>query len=264
MIENRGGAGGTIGVADVARAPADGYTLLLGSNGTHILSPLVMSRLTYDPIKDFDVVSIFAMTSTSITVHPSVQARTLHELILYAKANPGKLSYAHGGIGGPSHIAGEMFKTLAGGLDIVPVPYKGMGPAQADVISGNVPMAVPNVTGQLLGLYRAEKIRILAVNSPTRYQALPDVPTAIEAGVPGMIAQNFFGIFAPANTPKDVMLRVDNATQAALSEIDFREQLAKSGFEPLRELGGEKAKTYVKEEYARWEPIVRATGARID
>jgi tripartite-type tricarboxylate transporter receptor subunit TctC len=125
-------------------------------------------------------------------------------------------------------------------------------------------MAVPNVTGQLLGLYRAEKIRILAVNSPTRHPALPDVPTATEAGVPGMIAQNFFGIFAPTNTPKDVMQRFDDATQAALSDSDFQEKLVKAGFEPLSGLGGEKAKTYVKDEYARWEPIVRATGARID
>ena len=138
VIDNRGGAGGTIGVGEVARAQPDGYTLLLGSNSTHILHPLIARQPIYDAIRDFEVASIFAVTASSVAVHPAAPARTLEELIAHAKANPGKLSYAHAGVGSVSHVASEMFKQLAGGLDIFPVPYKGMGPAQADVISGNV------------------------------------------------------------------------------------------------------------------------------
>ena len=143
VIDNRGGAGGTLGVGEVARAQADGYTLLLGSNSTHILHPLVAKHPVYDAIKDFEVAAIFAVTANSVAVHPAAPARTLAELIAYAKANPGKLNYAHAGVGSISHVASEMFKQLAGGLDIQPVPYKGMGPAQADVISGTVSMFVP-------------------------------------------------------------------------------------------------------------------------
>src|SRR5262245_35822591 len=127
VIDNRGGAGGTLGVGEVARAQADGYTLLLGSNSTHILHPLIARQPIYDAIRDFEVASIFAVTASSVAVHPAAPARTLTELIAHAKANPGKLSYAHAGVGSVSHVASEMFKQLAGGLDIFPVPYKGMG-----------------------------------------------------------------------------------------------------------------------------------------
>ena len=138
---------------------------------------------------------MFSITSTAIAVHPGSPYRTLKELIAAAKANPGKLSYAHAGVGSISHVAGEMFKQLAGGLDILPVPYKGMGPAQMDVVNGTVSMFVPNITGAVIGLHTGGKIRILAVNAPTRHHGMPDVPTAIEAGLPGMITQNFFGIY---------------------------------------------------------------------
>jgi tripartite-type tricarboxylate transporter receptor subunit TctC len=264
VIDNRGGAGGSIGVAEVVRAQPDGYTLLLGSNGTHILHPLVSRQPAYDAVNDFEVISVFATTSTAVAVHPSAPAPTLRDLVDYAKAHPGKLSYAHGGVGGPSHTAAEMFKRLAGELDIVPIPYKGMGPAQADVIAGTVPMFVPNITGQVIELHRSGRIRILSVNAPARHEALPDIPTAIEAGVAGMVSQNFFGIFAPAGTPKPIVAQIDRLTQAALAEKEFHKRLGDAGFEPMPGTGGDAAKAYIKSEYARWKPIIDASGAKTD
>ena len=260
VIDNRGGGGGTIGVIEAARAQPDGYTLLLGSNSTHILQPLVGKQPGFDPIKDFEPVSIFSITSTAIAVHPDTSARTLRQLIDAAKAAPGKLSYAHAGVGAISHVAGEMFKQLAGGLDILPVPYRGMGPAQADVIGGTVSMFVPNITGQVIGLHQAGKIRILAVNAPRRHPGLPDIPTAIEAGLSGMITQNFFGVLAPAGTPRAILERINALTQAALGEPEFQKRLNAGGFEPMPGFGSERSRTFMRDEYLRWEKVVRSAG----
>jgi tripartite-type tricarboxylate transporter receptor subunit TctC len=262
VIDNRGGAGGVLGVGEVARAQPDGYTLLLGSNSTHILHPLIAKQALFDSIKDFEVVTIFAVTSPAIAVHPAAPAHTLMDLIAYANANPGKLSYAHAGVGSISHVASEMFKQLAGGLEILPVPYKGMGPAQADVISGNVAMFLPNITGQVIELHRTGRIRILAAGSPERHAALPDIPTAVESGVAGMIVQNFFGIFGPAGLPKTVVDRLNEATQVALADRDFSATLSAAGFDPMSGFGPERAKAFIKDEYVRWQAVVKAAGIK--
>ncbi len=192
IVDNRGGAAGTIGMQDAARSAPDGHTLFLGSNSTNILAPL-FSRPGVDPVKAFDPVAIFSMTSTGIAVAPALKIKSLQELIQIAKAHPGKLTYAHANVGAISHVAGEMFKQLAGGLDILPVPYKGMGPAQIDVVNGTVSMFVPNITGQVVGLHSSGQMRLLCINAPTRHPSLPDVPTSAEAGLPAMITLNFFG-----------------------------------------------------------------------
>jgi tripartite-type tricarboxylate transporter receptor subunit TctC len=262
VIENRAGAAAIIGTVEVARAPADGYTLLLGSNSTHVLQPLLMSKPAYDPVKDFEVVTVIAATSTSIGVHPAQPFRTLKELIDFARANPGKLSYAHGGVGGSTHVTGELLKQLAGGIDIVQVPYKGVGPAMSDVISGHVPVLFANITSQVIELNRTGKLRILAVNAPARHDGLPDVPTAIEAGVPNMVSQSFFGVFAPAGTPKAVLERVNAVTQAAMADREFLKRLSDAGYEPLLGLGPDKAKRYIREEYVRWTPILQGIGKK--
>jgi tripartite-type tricarboxylate transporter receptor subunit TctC len=260
VVDNRGGGGGIIGVVEAARAPSDGYTLLLGSNSTHILVPLIAKQPGFDPIKDFELATIFSITATAIAVHPGSPYRSLKELIDAAKSNPGKLSFAHAGVGAISHVAGEMFKQLAGGLNVLPVPYKGMGPAQMDVVNGTVSMFVPNITGAVVGLHNGNKIRILAVNAPTRHGSLPEIPTAIEAGLPGMITQNFFGIYAPAGTPKAVLDRVNEATQQALADKDFQDRLSKAAFDPVPGLGPDKAKSYMADEFARWRTVVEAAG----
>jgi len=260
VVDNRGGAGGTLGVIEAARARPDGYTLLLSSNNDQILLPLVSKRAEFDPVKDFDPLSIFALTSNAIAVHPAMPARTLRQLIEAAKAAPGKLSYAHAGVGTISHVSSEMFKQLAGGLDILPVPYRGMGPAQTDVIAGTVSMFVPNITGQVIGLHQTGTIRILAVNAPSRHLSLPNIPTSIEAGLPGMIAQNVFGVFAPAGTPRAILDHINELTQAALGEPEFQQRLRASGFAPISGLGPGQSRTLMRDEFLRWEQVIRAAG----
>jgi tripartite-type tricarboxylate transporter receptor subunit TctC len=262
IIDNRGGAGGIIGITEAARGTPDGYTLLLGSNSTHVLIPLIAKQPGFDPIKDFELATVFSITSTAIAVHPGSPTRTLKELIDTARANPGKLSFAHAGVGSISHVAGEMFKQLAGGLDVLPVPYKGMGPAQTDVVNGTVSMFVPNITGAVIGLHNGGRIRILAINAPARHPGVPDIPTAIEAGLPGMITQNFFGIYAPAGTPRAVLDRVNEATQQALADKEFQQRLTNAAFDPMPGLGPDQSSAYVAEEFARWRKVVEAAGIR--
>src|SRR4029078_10522915 len=191
FIENLGGAGGTLGVMEVQRAEPGGHTILLGSNSTLELNTLNANKCSYDLVKDFVRIAIFCVSTTSIAVHPSVPAKDVKELVAYVKANTGKLSYASAGTATMSHLSGELFKQLTQTTDVVHVPYKGAGPGIADLVSGHIPMMSPNVTGQLLEFHNTGKIRILAVNSPTRLKAAPDIPTAIEQGVPHMIGQLF-------------------------------------------------------------------------
>jgi tripartite-type tricarboxylate transporter receptor subunit TctC len=262
-VENQGGAGGTIGVAEVARAQPDGYTLVLGSTSTMVLNTMTMSRPPYDPSKDFLPIAILCVSTSAIVVHESVPAKSLKELLAYAKANPGKLSYGSAGTGTMSHLSGELFKQLTGTKDIVHIPYKGAGPGLTDLVSGHIPMMTPNVTGQVLGFHRAGKIRILAVNAPARLKAAPEIPTAIEEGVPNMIGQLFLGIFAPAGTPKGIIDRVAAATRTAMASEDYQKSLISSGFEPMLESGPDQAKRYLVEEQARWAPVVKAIDLKV-
>lgn len=204
---------------------------------------------------------MFSLSSTSIVVNPSLPVHSLKELIAYAKANPGKLSYGSAGNGSITNMAGELFKNLAGGLDIVHVPYKGIGQGVTDLISGVIPMFSANATAQILDLARAGKVRILSVNSSERIKAAPDIPTSAEAGLPGMVAQTTFAIFAPAGTPASIVDRLDAATQQVMAEADFQKQLLNLGFEPVRGVGGEKATEVFKQELVRWTPILKANSA---
>ena len=262
VIDNRGGAGGAIGVSDVQRAAPDGATLLLGSNSTQILQPLMWKfsgkPLAYDPIDGFETITVFAVTATAMVVTPDLPVRSLKELIELARANPDKLNYAHGGPGTISNVAGEMFKQLAGKLEIRPVPYRGMGPAQADVINGTIALFVPNVTGQVVELHRTAKIRVLSVNSATPHPGLPGIPTSEAAGLPGMITQSFFAIFGPPGLPRSFVDRVNAATREALGDQTWQERLSASGFDALPGLDPEKSRAYVKAEHVRWEAIVKA------
>jgi tripartite-type tricarboxylate transporter receptor subunit TctC len=263
-VENQGGGSGTIATGEVARAAADGYTLLLGSTSTMVLNPMTMAKVPYDPAKDFVPIAILAVSTTSIAVHASVPAKTLKELIAYAKANPGKLSYGSAGAGTMSNLSGELFKQLTGLNDLVHIPYKGAGPGITDLVSGHIPMMTPNVTGQLLELNRAGKIRILAANGAQRLTAAPDIPTAIEEGVPGMIGLLFLGLFVPAATPKPIVDRITEATHAAMADPEFQKLLIQSGLEAIPDSNSQKARQFIDEETARWGPVVKASGFKVE
>jgi tripartite-type tricarboxylate transporter receptor subunit TctC len=262
VIDNRGGGGGLIAATDVARAQPDGYTLLMGSTTTNVLITPLLANPPYDPVKDFAAVAVFAYSSTSVVINPSVPARTLRELIDYAKANPRALSYGSAGNGSITNLAGELFKQRAGDLDIVHVPYKGIGPVLVDVVSGQLPMMSANATAHILDLHRAGKVRILSVNSSARLKTAPDIPTSIEAGLPGMVAQTTFGIFAPAGTPRPILDRINQVTQHVMADEQFQKELLRLGFEPLLGIGPDQATGVFQDERVRWAPILKSVSTK--
>jgi tripartite-type tricarboxylate transporter receptor subunit TctC len=264
VVENVGGAGGAVGALAVARAQPDGYTLLLGSGGTQVIIPIASSQPTYDPVKAFETISLLGITAVCIAVHPSVPVQTLQELIAYAKANPGKLSYGSAGSGTMTHLTGELFKVLSGAPDIVHIPYRGAGPALTDAISGHIPMITPNVTGQVIELNKTGKLRILAVTTATRVAAAPDIPTAIEAGLPNMISQNFVALFAPAGTPRPIIEQVAQATRSGLSDPELQQMFHAAAFEPRPDSGPEHVRRFLDEEIARWSPIIKSINLKLD
>jgi tripartite-type tricarboxylate transporter receptor subunit TctC len=264
VTENRGGGGGVTGAAEVARAQPDGHTFLFGNTSTQVLIPAIIPNPPYDPLKDFVGIYILCNAPTSIVVHASVPARNLAELIAYAKANPGKLSYGSAGAGTLTNLAGELFKQLIGAPDIVHIPYKGAAPGISDLASGHIPMMTPNVGGPLIEFHRAGKVRILAVNASTRIKAAPDIPTAIEAGLPGMIAGNLNGLFAPAGVAKPIIERIAEATRQIVADADVQRILVASGFEPILDSSPEATRQFISEELARWTPIMKATGFKME
>ena len=264
VVENIGGGGSSIGAAAVARALPDGYTILLGGTQTHVNEALLKSRPLYDPVKDLDPIAGVAANVLCIAVHPTVPAQTLTELIAYAKANPGKLSYGHSGVGSIQHLTGELFKSLAGTPEIVQVPYRGTGPVIADLVSGQIPMGVPGVTGQVLEFHRSGKMRVLAVTSPTRLSAAPELPTAAELGFPGMTVRGSIGLLAPARTPVVVIEQIAQATRKAIAEPVFQQMLSDAGIEATLDLNPEKFRQSLAADVALWAPVVKALGLKID
>jgi tripartite-type tricarboxylate transporter receptor subunit TctC len=264
VTENRGGGGGVIGAAEVARSQPDGHTFLFGNTSTQVLIPSIVTHPPYDSLKDFVGVYIVCNSPTSIVVHESVPVRNLMELIAYAKANPGKLSYGSAGVGTLTNLAGELFKQLIGAPDIVHVPYKGSAPGVADLASGHIPMMTPNLGGPLLDFHRTGRVRILAVNATARSKGAPDIPTAIEAGLPGMVAGNLNGLFAPANVPKAIIDQIAEATRKIMTDEDFQKVLIMSGFDPILDSGPEATRQFITEELARWTPIMKATGFKME
>jgi tripartite-type tricarboxylate transporter receptor subunit TctC len=264
VTENRGGGGGVTGAAEVARAQPDGHTFLFGNTSTQVLIPAIMHHPPYDPLRDFVGVYILCNAPTSIVVHESVPARDLMELIAYAKANPGKLSYGSAGAGTLTNLAGELFKQLIDAPDIVHIPYKGSAPGVADLASGHIPMMTPNLGGPLIDFHRTGKVRILAVNATARIKGAPDIPTAIEAGLPGMVAGNLNGLFAPAGVPKTIIDRIAEATRTVMADEEFQKVLVTSGFEPILDSGPEATRQFITDELKRWTPIMQATGFKME
>jgi tripartite-type tricarboxylate transporter receptor subunit TctC len=264
VVENKGGGGGVIGAAEVARSQPDGHTMVFGNTSTQVLIPALLDKPPYDPVKDFQGVYMVCLSPTCVVVHESVPARTLSELIAYAKANPTKLSYGSAGTGTMTNLSGELFKQLIGVPSITHIPYKGSAPGVADLASGHIPMMTPNVGGPLLEFHRAGKVRILAIASAQRIKAAPDIPTAIEAGLPNMVAANFNGLFAPAGTAKAVLDRITALTRTAMADEALQKTLIASGFEPIVDSGPEAAQQMVVDEMARWVPIMKATGFKME
>jgi tripartite-type tricarboxylate transporter receptor subunit TctC len=264
VIENKASGGGALGASEAARAQPDGYTYLFGNTSTQVLLPVLMSRPPYDPLRDFTSIYILCNSPTVIVVHESVPARTLLELIAYAKANPGKLSYGSAGAGTLTNLAGELFKQLIQAPDIVHIPYKGSAPGLTDLASGHISMMTPNIGGALLDFHRSGKVRILAVAAETRLRAAPDIPTAREAGLPGMVAANFNGLFAPAGLAPSVTDQIVAATRKLMADDAFDKLLVASGFEPTAESGPVEARRLVADELARWTPIMKATNFKLD
>ena len=264
VIENIGGGGGSLGAAQASRARPDGYTLLLGGATTHITEALLKNRPQFDSLKDLEPISGIAITAFALAVHPAVPVNDLNELIAYAKANPGKLSYGSAGTGSLNHLTAEAFKLRVGLPDLIHVPYRGAGPAIADILAGQIPMIVPAMTNLVLELHRAGKLRVLAVTHGTRLAAAPELPTAVEQGFTDLVAPNFVGVFAPAGTPKPIIDQIATANLALLADEDYRQLLVSGTFEPHGGLNPDAYRRYVENELARWTPIVTAMGLKID
>ncbi len=264
VVENIGGASGSLGAAAVARAQPDGYTILLGGTLTHINEALLKSRPLYDPVKDLEPIASVAANVLGMVVHPAVPVQTVKEFIAYAKANPGKLSYGHAGVGSIQHLAGELFKSVAGTPEIVQVPYRGTGPLVTDLVGGQVPLGFPGVTGQLLEFHRSGKLRILAVTSPTRLIAAPELPTTAELGLPGMTVVGSLGLLAPAGTSKAIIDKIAQATRTAVAEPAFKQMLIDTGIEPTLDSNPEKFRPSLAADVALWTPVVKALGLKID
>ena len=264
VVDNIGGGGASLGAAAVAHARPDGYTLLLGGTLPHVNEAVLKRQPLYDPVKDLDPIAAVAANVLCIAVHPSVPVQTLKELIDYAKANPGKLSYGHAGVGSIQHLTGELFKSLAGTPDIAQVPYRGTGPLIADLLGGQIPMGVPGVTGQVLELHRSGKLRVLAVTSPTRLIAAPELPTAAELGFPGMTVRGSIGLLAPAGTPKEIIEQIAQAARTAIAEPAYQRSLIDAGIEPTLDSNPEEFRRSLAADVALWTPIVKALALKID
>jgi tripartite-type tricarboxylate transporter receptor subunit TctC len=261
VMDNRGGAGGLIGTEVAAKSAADGYTLLVSSPGPLTILPHLQKQIAYDPLNDFIPIGLIASNPFLLITHPSVPARTLKELIALAKAQPGKLNYASAGNGAANHLAMELFKSMAN-IDITHVPYKGAPQAVSDVIAGHMNMmfnSIPPVLAQI----KAERLRALGVGSNKRSLQLPDVPTITEAGVPGYEAITWFGMLAPAKTPKAILARVSDAFAKVINTPELRAQLEAQGAEP----GSGNAQQFamlIRREYERYAKVVKMSGAKID
>jgi tripartite-type tricarboxylate transporter receptor subunit TctC len=262
VVENIGGAGGTIGMHEVSRARPDGYTLGLCNTSTMVINPTIMPKIPYNANKDFEPISILAVSASGIMVNPSVPAKNLKEFIAYVKANQDKISYGSAGAGTMTHLAGELFKHLTNTPKIVHVPYKGAGPSINDLVGGAVQYATINVTGQLLSLHETGKIRILAVTSQDRLKGAPNLPTAVEAGLPNMVATLFTGLVAPANTPKPIVDQVYEAAHKLMQEPAMQKALTDQGLEPIVDSSPAKMRAFLQEENERWAPVLATAGLK--
>jgi tripartite-type tricarboxylate transporter receptor subunit TctC len=260
VVENRSGAAGNIATEYVAKAPADGYTLLMGNTGSLTINPALYPHLSFDTLRDFAPVALVSTAPLAMVVHPSVPAKDLKGFIDMAKASPGKVSFGTGGSGSIAHLTMELLK-MQTGADMLHVPYRGGTPAITDLLAGQLQMVVEGVP-LVSPLVLSGKLRALAVTSASRSPVLPDVPTAEEAGFPNFVVTAWYGIVAPAGTPADVVKRLNDAANKALQDPGLREKLAQQGSDAA---GGTPAQfsEHLKKELARWTEAVKVSGAKV-
>jgi tripartite-type tricarboxylate transporter receptor subunit TctC len=257
VIENKGGAGGTIGTDMVTKAPPDGYTILLAGTAALSIAPSLYKNLHYDPSKDVAPIGLVGTAPSVLIVNPKLPFHTIAELIAYAKANPGKLNFASAGIGTPPHLAGELFKSMAG-VDIVHVPYKGGGPALVDLMAGQVQLYFSGISSALPQI-KQHAVRAVAVTSLERTSQMPDMPTISESGLPGYSVENWYAIVAPAATPAPIVNTLNAALMKVLAEPNVKKQMAALGIEPKGSSPTELA-AYQKAEQAKWTKVVKDAG----
>lgn len=263
IVDNRPGAGGNLGTDLAAKSPPDGYTILLGSISSFAINPGLYKKMPYDPIKDFEPIGLAAIGPISLNVHKSVPAKDLKELIALIKANPGKYSYGSSGMGSILHLCGESFKTMAGGLEMEHVPYRGSGPMMIDLSAGQIPIAfdgMPTVLPQV----QAGTIRAIAMGTQKRAGVLPDLPTLDELGMKGYQCHFWTTFFAPAKTPKPIIAMLTDALNKTLADPAIAKRMQDLGFEITPNTSPEKLAAFLKAELAFWLPVVKASGASLD
>jgi len=261
VVENKAGANGAIGSVEVARAPADGYTLLMGTASTHGINSAVYKSLPYDAVKDFAPVTIVASTPNIIAVHPSVSAKNLQELLALAKAQPGKLNYGSTSLGGSPHMSAELLKMMAG-VDMVHVPYKGAAPMLTDLMGGQVQIGFDNLPSTI-NFVRSGKVRAIAVTTPQRWPGAPEIPTVAESGLLGYEVSGWFGLLAPAGTPPAVLATIQQALSEAVKQPEVNKQMLELGAQPVANTPDAFAKL-VQADVAKWRDVVKTTGVKLD
>jgi tripartite-type tricarboxylate transporter receptor subunit TctC len=261
VIENKPGAGGNIGTDVVAKAAPDGYTLVVGTVGTHAINASLYSKMPYDHVKDFAPVVLLSSTPNVLVVNPGLPVNSVKDVINLARAKPGELTFASSGSGTSIHLSGELFKSMAG-LQMMHIPYKGSAPMQIDLISGQVNMSFDNLSAVMQQI-KAGRLKALAVTGKSRSPMLPDLPTVEEAGLPGYEATSWNAVFAPAGTPRDIVDKLNRELNAILHSPDTRKYFAEQG----GEAGGgtpEQLGAFVRSETAKWSKVVRDSGAKVD
>src|SRR5689334_9049066 len=262
VVENKAGAQGAIGAEAAARSEPDGYTLFFTAASLFVLNPQLYKKLPYDPVKDFRMLALITDLPVVMEVHPSVPAKTVAEFVAYAKLNPGKLNFGSAGTGGTIHLAGEMFKQMAG-VDIVHVPYKGAGPALTDLLSGNIQLMFDTL-GTALPPVKSGMLRALGVSSRERIADLPDVPTIAESGYPNYSVGVWYGVSAPAKVPEEITQKITASLNRALSDEPFRGSLEKIGFPALRPKSQAEIDKFVADDRARWSGVVKSLNISLD